>query len=202
MDVHPLSIEGAWVFTPRQATDERGIFLESFAGVAFAEAVGHPLAIAQVNVSVSRQGTLRGVHFADVPPSQAKYVTCVGGAVLDVVVDIRVGSPTFGAICHVQLDDVGRRAIYLAEGLGHAFYALSENATVSYLCSTPYAPGREHGINPLDPAISWPWPIGGEMVISKKDRDAPTLAEAAASGLLPEYADCRALYARNRRRAR
>ena len=121
---------------------------------------------------------------------------------LDVVVDIRVGSPTFGAICHVQLDDVGRRAIYLAEGLGHAFYALSENATVSYLCSTPYAPGREHGINPLDPAISWPWPIGGEMVISKKDRDAPTLAEAAASGLLPEYADCRALYARNRRRAR
>ena len=89
---------------------------------------------------MSAKGVVRGIHFSDVPPGQAKYVTCVAGAVLDVVVDIRVGSPTFGRWDSVLLDDVDRRQIYLGEGLGHAFMSLADGSTVVYLCSTAYAP--------------------------------------------------------------
>ncbi|HEU4674409.1 MAG TPA: dTDP-4-dehydrorhamnose 3,5-epimerase, partial [Motilibacteraceae bacterium] len=140
-------------------------------------------------------GVVRGVHFADVPPSQAKYVSCLSGAVLDVVVDIRVGSPTFGRWDAVRLDDVDHRALYLAEGLGHAFMALTDGAVVSYLCSAPYAPQREHGLHPLDPGLALPWPADVEPLLSPKDAAAPTLAEALAAGLLPTYEDCVALYA-------
>jgi dTDP-4-dehydrorhamnose 3,5-epimerase len=156
---------------------------------------GFPLAVAQANQSVSRRGTLRGVHFAAVPPGQAKYVYCPRGAVLDVVVDIRVGSPTFGAWDALRLDDVAKRAVYLSEGLGHAFMALEDDSTVTYLCSTGYDPGREFGINPVDPALDLPWPVDVEAVLSPKDAAAPSLAEAAEQGLLPTYAECRAFLA-------
>jgi dTDP-4-dehydrorhamnose 3,5-epimerase len=141
---------------------------------------------------------LRGIHFADVPPGQAKYVTCVRGAVLDVVVDIRVGSPTYAQWEAVRLDEDTRRAVFLAEGLGHAFMALTDDATVVYLCSTGYAPKREHGVHPLDPALGIAWPEGIEPVLSPKDAEAPSLAEAERSGLLPTYADCSAHYQRLR----
>jgi dTDP-4-dehydrorhamnose 3,5-epimerase len=153
-----------------------------------------------VSTSVSRRGSLRGIHYADVPPSQAKYVTCVRGAVLDVVVDIRVGSPTFGQWESTLLDDVDLKAIYVAEGLGHAFIALSDEATVTYLCSAPYAPRREHGINPLDPALGITWPSDIEPLLSAKDAEAPSLEEARAQGLLPSYDECLAFYAELRTR--
>lgn len=183
---------GAWEFTPRIHRDDRGAFAEAFTARSFREATGHDLAVAQTNVSVSARGTLRGIHFADVPPGQAKYVTCTAGAVLDVAVDIRVGSPTFGEWDAVRLDDVDRRAIYLSEGLGHVFCALTDGATVSYLCSTPYTPTAEHGVHPLDPALGLPWPADLEPLLSPKDAAAPTLAEAAALGILPTYDACRA----------
>ena len=132
---------------------------------------------------------MRGIHFSDVPPGQAKYVTCVRGSVLDVVVDIRVGSPTFGSHEIVRLDDVDRRAVYLSEGLGHGFIALEHNSTVMYLCSTGYAPAREHGVNPLDPALGIEWPEGLEPILSPKDAAAPSLAQALAAGMLPSYAE-------------
>ena len=188
--VTTLAVPGALVLTPRQHADDRGLFCEWYRADSLAEAVGHPLSLAQANCSVSRRGVLRGVHFADVPPGQAKYVTCPSGAVLDVVVDLRVGSPTFGAWDSVLLDDQDRRAIYIAEGLGHAFFALSENATVVYLCSTGFAPGREHGIDPLDPELGISWPAGIEPILSPKDAAAPGLAEAAGKGLLPHYDEC------------
>ncbi|MDP1876046.1 MAG: dTDP-4-dehydrorhamnose 3,5-epimerase family protein [Actinomycetota bacterium] len=191
MRVQPLSIEGVWLFEPVLRPDERGVFLESFAASAFNDAVGHALSVQQMNISVSRRGTVRGIHFADVPPGQAKYVQCLQGRIVDVVVDIRVGSPTFGAYDAVELDDAGRSALYIAEGLGHAFCAMSESATVGYLCSEPYAPAREHGIHPLDPDLGLPWPAG-ELTLSPKDDSAPTFAAARADGLLPYYADCRA----------
>jgi len=190
-----LGIDGLWCYTPRVHTDARGSFTEAFRAGEVREAVGHRFDLAQVNCSVSRRGVLRGVHFADVPPGQAKYVTCVAGAILDVVVDLRVGSPTFGRWEAVRLDDTGRRALYVAEGLGHAFLALSESATVVYLCSQPYAPGREHGVHPLDPELGIDWPLDGEPVLSAKDAAAPTLAEARAAGLLPDYEVCREFYA-------
>ena len=152
-----LSIEGAWLFTPSVHGDDRGVFLEAFRGAEFAADLGYRLDVAQVNTSVSRRGVIRGIHYADVPPGQAKYVTCVAGAILDVVVDLRAGSPTFGSWETVRLDDEGRKALFLAEGLGHGFQALSDSATVLYLCSTPYAAGREHGVNPMDPEIGIGW---------------------------------------------
>ncbi|KQT95878.1 dTDP-4-dehydrorhamnose 3,5-epimerase family protein [Sanguibacter sp. Leaf3] len=195
MEFRQLSVPGAWEITPKQFGDPRGVFLEWFKGAPFAEEVGHDLSLAQANLSVSAAGVLRGIHFADLPPGQAKYVTCARGAVLDVVVDIRVGSPTYGQWDSVLLDDVDRRAIYLSEGLGHAFLSLEDSSTVLYLCSAPYAPGREHGVHPLDPAIGIDWPTTARdgsplrYELSEKDAAAPTLAEALESGLLPSSGD-------------
>ncbi|MEW2305456.1 dTDP-4-dehydrorhamnose 3,5-epimerase family protein, partial [Streptomyces sp. NPDC006655] len=133
--MRPLSIEGAWVQEPKVFPDDRGSFHEWFKAEDFREALGYDLDLVQANCSVSRRGVLRGVHFADVPPSQSKYVKCVRGAVLDVIVDIRVGSPTFGRWEAVRLDEENRHAVFLSEGLGHAFMALTDDATVVYLCS-------------------------------------------------------------------
>ena len=192
MQFRELSIAGAWEITPRQFGDDRGVFLEWFKDAPFAGATGHGLSLAQANCSVSEAGVLRGIHFADVPPGQAKYVTCAKGAVLDVAVDLRVGSPTFGQWDSVLLDDVDRRAIYLSEGLGHAFCALEDDSTVLYLCSEGYAPEREHGIHPLDPEVGIVWPTHArdgrplEYHLSEKDTAAPSLKEALADGLLPD----------------
>jgi dTDP-4-dehydrorhamnose 3,5-epimerase len=202
MEVRELKIPDAFEFTPRQHADGRGVFLEYFTTGPFEEAVGHPLQLVQANISVSSRGTLRGIHFAQVPPGQAKYVTCVTGAGLDVVVDLRVGSPTFGSCDASLLDETDRRAVYVAEGLGHAFLALSDDATLLYLCSEGYNPGREHGVNPLDPAIGIDWLSGTTPLLSPKDAAAPSLAEAEAQGLLPAYADCQRYYARLRDEAR
>jgi dTDP-4-dehydrorhamnose 3,5-epimerase len=183
--IRPLSIQGAFEVTPVLHGDVRGTFLEWYRFDTLAAAVGHPLELAQANLSVSARDVVRGIHFADVPPGQAKYVTCVAGAVLDVVVDIRVGSSTFGQWEAVRLDDVDRRAVYLAEGLGHGFCTLSEQATVTYLCSSTYRPGHEHGIHPLDPELGIIWPAGSP-VLSAKDAAAPSLAELRAAGRLPK----------------
>ncbi len=189
-----LGIAGAWVFTPQLHLDERGAFLEAFRGAEFAADLGYRLEVAQLNCSVSRRGVIRGIHYSDVPPGQAKYVSCAAGAVLDVVADLRNGSPTFGKWEAVRLDDVDRRAVFLAEGLGHAFMALTDQATVLYLCSTPYAPGREHGVHPLDPKLAITWPLDsqddGRPLLSAKDAAAPTLEEAVLAGALPRYEDC------------
>ncbi|SEE17127.1 dTDP-4-dehydrorhamnose 3,5-epimerase [Streptomyces sp. 2231.1] len=195
-----LGIADAWVLEPRVFPDERGSFHEWYRGAEFREATGYGLELAQANMSVSARGVLRGIHFADVPPGQAKYVTCVRGAVLDVVVDIRVGSPTYARWEAVRLDDESRRAVFLAEGLGHAFMALTDDAAVVYLCSAGYAPQREHGLHPLDPQLGIAWPEGVEPVLSAKDAEAPTLAEAEQSGLLPTYKECSAHYERLRGR--
>ena len=187
-----LSIAGAWLLE-QTAThrDERGSFHEWFQSPGFAAALGHqfPL-LAQANCSVSARGALRGVHFADLPPSQAKYVTCLHGAVLDVVVDVRAGSPTFGRWEAVQLGEDGYRALYLAEGLGHAFMALTDATVVAYLCSATYDPAREHAVCPLDPGLGIDWPAGITPVMSAKDAAAPTLEQARTAGILPDYRAC------------
>ncbi|MFI0979457.1 dTDP-4-dehydrorhamnose 3,5-epimerase [Streptomyces sp. NPDC021093] len=194
--MRPLSIEGAWLHEPKVFPDERGDFHEWFRSGEFSEATGQELHLAQANLSVSRRGALRGVHFADVPPGQAKYIKCVRGAVLDVVVDVRTGSPTFGRWESKRLDDTSHRAVFLSEGLGHGFVALTEEATVVYLCSQGYAPGREHGIHPLDPALGIDWQTDAAPLLSAKDAAAPTLAERERDGSLPSYAQCRAYRAR------
>jgi dTDP-4-dehydrorhamnose 3,5-epimerase len=195
VQIRELKIPDSFEITPKQFGDDRGVFLEWYRADALEDAVGHRLSLAQGNTSVSKRGVVRGVHFADIPPSQAKYVTATHGAVLDFVIDIRVGSPTFGQWDSVLLDDVDRRAIYIAEGLGHCFVALTDDATVSYLVSAPFNSSREHGIDPLDADVALRFPeAAGDLLLSPKDREAPSLADAAASGLLPTWESARAFY--------
>jgi dTDP-4-dehydrorhamnose 3,5-epimerase len=183
-----LAVPGAWEITPELHVDSRGEFFEWFTEAGFAQMTGHRFDVRQANCSTSGAGVLRGLHFAELPPGQAKYVTCVRGAVFDVVVDIRVGSPTYGTWDSVLLDDVDRRTVYVSEGLAHGFLSLQDGSTVMYLCSTPYNPAREHTIAATDPEIGIDWPLpAADLLLSDRDRMAPPLAEVRAAGLLPGW---------------
>src|SRR2546423_5064328 len=161
MDVSALAVPDAYRVTPRRITDDRGSFFESFRYDLLEARTGRPFTPRQANFSVSRRGTLRGLHSVRIPPGQAKFVTCVRGAVLDIVVDIRLGSPTFGAYAVNRLDAVGGEAVFVAEGLGHGVLALTDDACASYLGSTLYQPGTPVEIDPLDPALALPWGLTG-----------------------------------------
>ncbi len=189
MKVRELAIPGTWEITPTIHGDSRGRLFEWLTDRDFSAFAGHRFDLRQANCSVSSAGVLRGLHFAQLPPSQAKYVTCVSGSVFDVVVDIRVGSPTFGQWDSVLLDNVDHKTIYISEGLAHGFMALQDDSTVMYLCSAEYNPGREHTICPTDPAlgIAWPSVNGAAPNLSARDAAAPSLKEVQASGLLPSW---------------
>lgn len=197
----PMTIDGAWTFTPHVHADYRGSFHEWLRATDLARDAGYCFHLAQANCSVSHRGVLRGVHFTEVPPGQAKYVTCASGAVLDVVVDLRVGSPTYGRWDAVRLDDEARRAVFISEGLGHSFLTLSDTATVMYLCSTPYAPEIEHAVHPLDRELGIAWPTETEPILSAKDAAAPGLSAARSSGILPALDACLAVTAARRQSA-
>jgi epimerase EvaD len=193
--VRELTIPDAYEISTDVFPDDRGLFVNPFRGDVLADALGHPLQVTQTNHSASKRGVVRGVHFALLPPGQAKYVYAPRGAALDIVVDIRLGSPTYGQHDVVRLDDRDFRAIYLSEGLGHCVVALEDDTVVSYLCSTGYDPAREKGITPVDPELRLPIPADVAALLSPKDTAAPTLAEAAEAGLLPTWDECRAFYA-------
>lgn len=201
MKATELSIPGAWEFAPRQFPDSRGNFLVWYDADVFAESLGFELSVAQTNHSVSRRGVVRGVHWADVPPGQAKYVYCPRGALLDVVVDLRVGSPTFGRHEFVRLDNVEHRALYLSEGLGHGFVALEDETVLTYLCSSRYAPSSERVVSVFDPELAIAWPTAVPPILSERDANAPSLAQLRDAGLLPDYAECQRLYQSLRSRA-
>jgi len=191
--VRELGIPDAYEISTDVFPDDRGLFLNPFRADVLAEAIGRPLHVRQTNHSASKRGVVRGVHFSMLPPGQAKYVYVPRGAALDIVVDIRIGSPTYGQHDAVRLDDRDFRAVYLSEGLGHCAVALEDDTVLSYLCSTGYAPDREKGVSPADPALGLPVPQ--DAVLSRRDTAAPSLAEAAEAGLLPAYEACRAFYA-------
>ncbi|WP_067663832.1 dTDP-4-dehydrorhamnose 3,5-epimerase family protein [Nocardia miyunensis] len=181
MQIRELSVPGAWEFTPRLHSDDRGVFLESFKASEFEKAVGRPFDLRQVNTSVSAAGVLRGIHYTETPPGQAKYVTCVRGAFLDVVVDLRPDSPTFGTWDTVLIDDTDRRSVYLSDGLGHALLSLADGSTATYLCSLEYSPEFDRDIDAFDPDLAIDWPTTGRdgqpltYVRSPKDAAAPSL---------------------------
>jgi len=189
VEITPLSIAGAFAITNTVHVDERGEFVEWFRADHLENATGVYFCTAQANLSVSQKGTLRGIHFADVPPGQGKYVMCPTGAIKDYVVDIRVGSPTFGTWEAVTITAQDRNAILLDVGLGHAFVALEEGTTVSYLVTDHYKPQAEHAINPQDPDLGLEFPFSGrELLVSAKDCEAPSFAEALSSDMLPTWA--------------
>jgi dTDP-4-dehydrorhamnose 3,5-epimerase len=190
MQARGLAVPGSFEFTPQTYRDKRGLFVSPLQGAAFTEAVGHGFPVVQSNHTRSAKGVLRGIHFTTMPPGQAKYVYCAHGRALDVVVDVRAGSPAFGTWDSVELDSGSCRAVYLPVGVGHAFLALEENTVMCYLVSTSYRPGLEQSIDLFDRKLGLPWPKGTEFVISERDRAAISLAEAQEKGLLPEYADC------------
>jgi dTDP-4-dehydrorhamnose 3,5-epimerase len=195
VEIRELAVPDSYVIDLVPHGDDRGRFTEWYRADVLSQATGFGLTLAQANHSVSARGVLRGVHFALVPPGQAKYVYCPAGRVLDVIVDIRVGSPTFGVHDSVILESDQPRAVYLAEGLGHAFLSLADGSSVTYLVSTGYSPGREFGVTPMDPALDLPWPDDVTFELSAKDQAAPTLAEAQEQNLLPTVEECQARYA-------
>nr|MDT0662739.1 dTDP-4-dehydrorhamnose 3,5-epimerase [Micromonospora sp. DSM 115978] len=194
MKATEMSISGVWEFVPQQFPDDRGNFLVWYDAEVFADALGFEMTVAQTNHSVSHKGVIRGVHWADVPVGQAKYVYCPRGALLDVVVDLRVGSPTFGQHEIVRLDTTEHRAIYLSEGLGHAFVSLEDDTVMTYICSARYAPTREHIVNVFDEELALPWPTDLTPLLSERDAKAPSLAEVKAAGRLPSYDECQRFY--------
>ena len=202
MDIRELAVPDSYVLDLVPHGDSRGRFTEWYRADVLSKETGFGLTLAQANHSVSARGVLRGVHFAQVPPGQAKYVYCPSGAVLDVIVDVRVGSPTFGVHDSVVLDSEHPRAVYLSEGLGHAFVSLADNSSVTYLVSSGYSPGREFGVDPMDRELGLPWPADMEFEFSAKDQAAPSLAEAKEQGLLPTMQQCTARYAELRAAAR
>jgi dTDP-4-dehydrorhamnose 3,5-epimerase len=192
--VTPLELPGAYEIRPSPHSDHRGSFLEWYRADQLAAHLGFTPTWAQANLSTSRAGVIRGVHVTAIPPGQSKYVTCVRGGVFDVIVDMRVGSPTYGRWAGTLLDDIDRKALYVGEGLGHGICALSDNATIAYLCSDLYDGSLERAMTPLDPDVAIAWPVPSPM-LSEKDTAAPTLAELREAGVLPTWAAYQALRA-------
>jgi dTDP-4-dehydrorhamnose 3,5-epimerase len=165
------------VIEPVVHGDERGFFVETFR-LDVLEAAGVDLDFVQDNHSRSSRGIVRGMHFQ---PGQAKLVRCVRGAILDVIVDIRLGSPTFGEWEAYELDDTSHRQLLCPDGFAHGFCVLSEIADVAYKTSAYYDPTTESGFAFDDPAVGITWPAGLELTASARDQAAPPLAEIANS---------------------
>jgi NDP-hexose 5-epimerase len=187
MEIAEMSIRGAYRLRTPGSPDRRGRFYEAWRFSELLGQTGHHFEIRQVNYSVSRKNTLRGIHGTTIPPGQTKLVTCVRGAAMDVAVDLRVGSPTFGQFDVTLQDEASGIGVYLAEGIGHAFRALTDDTCMNYLCGAEYVPGTMIDVQALDPELKIPWELDGPPIMSDKDSAAPTLAEAVSRGLLPTY---------------
>jgi epimerase EvaD len=195
VQIRNLSVAGSVEFTPVRYGDDRGSFRSPLLESSMVEATGHPLfPVAQASCSVSRRGVVRGVHYALTPPGTAQYVYCPQGRALDFVVDLRVGSPSFGRWESTILEPVTSRAVYLPVGVGHLFIALADDTVMSYLMSQEYVAAHELAILPTDPQLGLPLPV--DATVSERDLVAPTLAQALAQQLLPDYELCTELEAR------
>ena len=189
MKAHPLKISGSWKIEFQKFDDNRGFFYESFKEEDFKNQIGRNLNIKQTNTSSSSKGSVRGIHYAFVPPSQAKLVQCQRGSIKDYVIDIRVGSPTFGQFEEIELNEKSASAVFIEEGLAHAFVALENQTVVTYFVTEKYNPEREKGINPFDKTLNVKWP-DIELILSEKDKQAISLEEAKNQGLLPTFDEC------------
>ena len=190
MKAHPLQISGSWKIEFQKFDDNRGFFYESFKEEDFKSQIGRNLNIKQTNTSSSSKGSVRGIHYALVPPSQAKLVQCQRGSIKDYVIDIRVGSPTFGQFEEIELNEKSASGVFIEEGLAHAFVALENQTVVTYFVTEKYNPEREKGINPFDKTLNVKWP-DIELILSEKDKQAISLEGAKGQGLLPTFDECK-----------
>lgn len=192
MSFSPMKIAGAWIFEPQIFSDNRGSFNEVFKASELAKTLGFEFEVMQVNQSMSAAGVIRGIHWADVPPGQAKFVSCVSGALWDVVVDLRENSKTFGEWDAVKISSQNKKSVLISQGLGHAFLSLEDGSVANYLVSSEYDAERENELNPFDKDININFGqfqssiAGGNFVLSSKDQNAPGLRELLASGKLPK----------------
>ena len=186
MILTPLGINGAWLAESTIWSDERGFFREWFIAEEIKKITGYNFDVTQSNISSSSRGTLRGIHYSLADKGQSKFVTCVRGSILDVIVDIRPNSSTYKKWLAVELTESNGQSVLIGNGLGHAFLALENKSTVSYLITSRYSPQDEYEINPLDSDIGIQWPLQrSEFQISKKDLSAPTLLSQLQKNKLP-----------------
>ncbi len=188
MNVTELSIPGAYVLDSTVWGDDRGYFREWFKRSDL-DALGISFGIEQANQSMSRRGVVRGLHYSIAPEGQAKLVTCAFGELDDVIVDVRVGSPTFGRVEIVHLAAGEERSVLLPAGAAHGFCVRSELAALSYLLSSPFNPTMELEINPFDETLDVQWGLRDPAIMSDKDAEAPSLNDRIAAGQLPVFHD-------------
>lgn len=186
MKLTELGVTGAYVAESTVWGDHRGYFREWFKRGDFAE-FGVDFDIHQANLSVSKRNVVRGLHYSIAPVGQAKIVTCAYGEVDDVIVDVRVGSPTFRRVEVVRLAANEERSVLLPAGTAHGFCVTSELAALTYLLSSPFNPAKELEIDPFDESLNIPWSVTDEAIVSEKDRGAPSLTKRLAASELPIY---------------
>jgi len=186
MEIQTLGIDGAWICRSKILSDNRGEFQEWFKKDEIYSNTGFDFSVSQANLSHSGFGVVRGIHYSVAPKGQAKWVTCVAGAIQDVILDIRSSSPTFGKHVSVKLEAGSGNAILIEPKLGHGFISLADNTLVAYLVSSPYSHSEEFEINPMDPELGIDWGLpNGQLVISEKDQAAPSLMQRKSQGKIP-----------------
>ncbi len=190
MKITPLEIDGVWLVESPVWSDLRGSFREWFKSNEILKITGKEFLAVQSNISRSNKGVIRGLHYSLAPNGQAKWVTCVEGSILDVVVDVRRTSPTFGKYLTISLHGNEGKSLFIEGGLAHGFLAIEDITTVSYILNSPYTPELEYEIQPLDPDLGIDWNLellgGTELIMSQKDAEAPTLAQRFIEGKLPD----------------
>ena len=180
MPLQEMKIKGAWIHSPVRHKDERGYFEEQFKLSQIAAELQMTFEVKQVNQSVSNRGVVRGIHYTDSREGQAKYISCANGRIWDVVVDLRVGSPSYGQWDAAELSPINGKSIFISPGLGHAFLSLEDGSVSTYLCSSEYDPTSDKAFNPLSETLSINFKEIAEqngisqLVISKRDTSAPS----------------------------
>ena len=184
-----LEIEGAWLVESQVWPDDRGFFREWFKHDEILKETGLDFSALQANFSLSHKGVIRGIHYSLAPAGQAKWVTCVSGSIIDVVVDIRPNSKTFKKVEYINLEPDDGKAVLISPGLGHGFIAQKDYSGITYLLSSPFLPNFEYDISPLDGdlAINWSRATARltNFILSPKDESAPPLTVRQAQGKLP-----------------
>jgi dTDP-4-dehydrorhamnose 3,5-epimerase len=184
MEFRQTEINGVWITQTNIHKDERGTFQECSKFIPSFNATSQRFEVAQTNSSKSKKGVVRGMHFSLEPTGQWKWITCLSGSILDVVVDIRVNSPTYSKIFQMELNSENGIGVLIQANLAHGFQATQSESMVVYSLSSEYNPELEYGINPLDVDLNIQWPVS-EMIISSKDSIAPSLKQLKRIGKLP-----------------